>query len=254
MMSEQVWHSFRKRREESILSPMGFLALTSVTWFTPGSDEVLKTLPGVPGEWEALPVGQSGVLLRANKEDNLIVDGVLVDGQVHVRGSDDETPSVVEFGSNVQVRVFRSKGLYGVRVWNQEALQPSQYGGIDVFGYNPNMIFEAQYDEVNKIVNLTCKDRAYRLETIPAGAHVQIVFADRTTDVSTYSAGRFLFVAPAVDGRVLLDFNMAVVPPCAFNYAFNCPRPPEQNKLDIAIEAGEKNVLSLGGGVFEPQL
>ncbi|MDQ1589073.1 MAG: uncharacterized protein QOJ77_2238, partial [Microbacteriaceae bacterium] len=49
------------------------------------------------------------------------------------------------------------------------------------------------------------------------------------------------------DGTIILDFNRAVLPPCAFSYAFNCPMPPKQNRFTVPIEAGEKNVLNKAG-------
>ena len=71
-----------------------------------------------------------------------------------------------------------------------------------------------------------------------------------TNGDSTYSVGRFLFPTPGDDGTIVLDFNQAVLPPCAFSYAFNCPIPPPQNRLAVPIEAGEKNVLDRDGALL----
>ena len=49
------------------------------------------------------------------------------------------------------------------------------------------------------------------------------------------------------DGTITLDFNRAVLPPCAFSYAFNCPMPPKQNRFPFPIEAGEKLPLDKAG-------
>ncbi|HEV7564730.1 MAG TPA: DUF1684 domain-containing protein, partial [Microbacteriaceae bacterium] len=87
----------------------------------------------------------------------------------------------------------------------------------------------------------------YSLAAFKAGRALQLVFADATSGDSTYSVGRFLFVAPNADGTIILDFNRAVLPPCAFSYAFNCPMPPKQNRFTVPIEAGEKNVLNKAG-------
>ena len=76
------------------------------------------------------------------------------------------------------------------------------------------------------------------------------IFADATSGDSTYSVGRFLYVAPKPDGTITLDFNLAVLPPCAFSYAFNCPMPPKQNRFAVPIEAGEKNVLKKDGSLL----
>ncbi|MBL22052.1 MAG: hypothetical protein CMJ37_04355 [Phycisphaerae bacterium] len=67
-----------------------------------------------------------------------------------------------------------------------------------------------------------------------------VVFADATSGGQSYGGGRFLSIAaPDDDGRVVIDFNRSVNPPCAFTPFATCPRPPLQNRLPFAIEAGE---------------
>ena len=90
----------------------------------------------------------------------------------------------------------------------------------------------------------------YNLAAFKAGRALQLVFSDATSGDSTYSVGRFLFVAPNADGTITLDFNRAVLPPCAFSYAFNCPMPPRQNRFTVPIEAGEKQVLNKDGSLL----
>ena len=80
----------------------------------------------------------------------------------------------------------------------------------------------------------------YDLVAFKAGRALQIVFADATSGDSTYSVGRFLFVAPNPDGTITLDFNRAILPPCAFSYAFNCPLPPKQNRFGIRDRGGRE--------------
>jgi len=85
---------------------------------------------------------------------------------------------------------------------------------------------------------------------IRAFGSIDVVFGDSTNGVYTYSMGRFLRVARGEDGSVILDFNRAYLPPCAFSYNFNCPIPPARNRLPFAVEAGERNVLAKGGGLL----
>ena len=69
-----------------------------------------------------------------------------------------------------------------------------------------------------------------------------IVFADRTTGKETSPAGRFLYVdLPGPDDTVVLDFNLAFNPPCAFTPFATCPIPPAHNRLPVAVTAGEKD-------------
>ena len=68
------------------------------------------------------------------------------------------------------------------------------------------------------------------------------IFKDATSAKSTYGAGRFVYSAlPDADGNVVIDFNRAYSPPCAFTDFATCPLPPAQNRLSVAIEAGEKD-------------
>jgi uncharacterized protein (DUF1684 family) len=67
-----------------------------------------------------------------------------------------------------------------------------------------------------------------------------IIFGDKSNETETYKAGRFLYADKPVNGEVVLDFNKAENPPCAFTPFATCPLPPPQNKLDVEIKAGEK--------------
>lgn len=67
------------------------------------------------------------------------------------------------------------------------------------------------------------------------------VFSDATSGKGSYPGGRFLYTAlPDKDGNVTLDFNRAYSPPCAFTDFATCPLPPPQNRLKVAIAAGER--------------
>jgi uncharacterized protein (DUF1684 family) len=67
-----------------------------------------------------------------------------------------------------------------------------------------------------------------------------IIFRDQTSGQETYPVGRYLYAAKESGGRVLLDFNLAWNPYCAYGPLFFCPIPPKQNHLPVAITAGEK--------------
>ena len=84
--------------------------------------------------------------------------------------------------------------------------------------------------------------RTHRIEALDEGEGVLfLVFADRTNGHGSYGAGRFLDAPmPDANGNVTLDFNQARNPPCAFTAFATCPLPPPENRLDLAITAGEK--------------
>ncbi|MCB1570952.1 MAG: DUF1684 domain-containing protein, partial [Xanthomonadales bacterium] len=66
------------------------------------------------------------------------------------------------------------------------------------------------------------------------------IFADKTSGKETYGAGRFFYSAMPKDGKVVLDFNKAYNPPCAFTPYATCPLAPPENRMPVAVRAGEK--------------
>jgi len=66
-----------------------------------------------------------------------------------------------------------------------------------------------------------------------------IPFRDSTSGQETYGGGRYLDIEPNPDGTITIDFNMAYNPYCVYNDGYSCPLPPQENWLEIPIEAGE---------------
>jgi hypothetical protein len=74
-----------------------------------------------------------------------------------------------------------------------------------------------------------------------AGEPLFLVFGDATNGEGTYGGGRFLTADPPDSaGTVVLDFNRATNPPCAFTPYATCPIPPRENVLPVPVTAGEK--------------
>jgi uncharacterized protein (DUF1684 family) len=85
--------------------------------------------------------------------------------------------------------------------------------------------------------------RQWRLDAVLEDPHDQtlfVMFSDRTNGQGTYGGGRFMRVPLPAQGATRVDFNQAYNPPCAFNDFATCPLPPEQNKLALSVESGEK--------------
>jgi uncharacterized protein (DUF1684 family) len=103
-----------------------------------------------------------------------------------------------------------------------------------------NTIGQKESEPSPGYVTFTRNGREYRLEPTLEDGTLFFVFRDRTSGKTTYGASRFLYTEPAKDGIVYLDFNQAENPPCAFTAYATCPLPPPQNRLDLAVEAGEQ--------------
>ncbi|MDR6940246.1 DUF1684 domain-containing protein [Mucilaginibacter pocheonensis] len=67
-------------------------------------------------------------------------------------------------------------------------------------------------------------------------------FMDDTNGTATYGGGRYIDLRTGdfKDGSVVIDFNKAYNPYCAYSGGYSCPKPPDGNRLAVAIEAGEK--------------
>jgi len=72
------------------------------------------------------------------------------------------------------------------------------------------------------------------------GGELFLPFKDKTSGTETYLKGRYLYIEPMPEGKVLIDLNRAYNPFCQFNEKYTCPFAPEENWLPIEIRAGEK--------------
>lgn len=264
----EAWKTYHERRELAVVQPLGSLALVNTQII-----DSEQPVWGVPGRWAPLPDGESGLKVIAAAADGIRVDGQLVDGEAIVRGKDDPNPGEVVFSDTLKGFVIaQNTGGYALRIWDAKSEGIENFGGIDAFPYDPSWVITAQWaanpagttmgfehmkddghtteEVVPGSITFSHDGADYDIAAFKSGRALQLVFADATNGDSTYSVGRFLYVAPNPDGTITLDFNRAVIPPCAFSYAFNCPLPPKQNRFPFAVEAGEKNALAKDGSLL----
>jgi len=158
--------------------------------------------------------------------------------------------------------IIKRGDKYGVRLRDLKAKLLKEFKGIERFPTNENWKTNAKFEKFDipkKILIPTIlgtieedfspgklifniEKKEYNLTPTSSGKRLFIVFADLTSGEETYGAGRFLYIdAPDSNNNVVLDFNLAYNPPCAFTKYATCSLPPEENKLWIRITAGEKN-------------
>jgi len=252
--------AFRTKRDHSVRAPQGALALVATAWVSEPT-----TIEGVPGTWSLSPSGD-GLQVSAEATDGIVVDGQLVDGAAIVYGHDSMTPSSVRFDDHTTAFAAGPDfhGRFALQVWDADAAESRGFRGIDAFPYDPAWVKHGTFEPVDGGVSFEYgKSRGgslrqgvspgrirfehegaeVELVALPDGDSLQIVFADATTGDETYDVGRFLFVKPRHDGTVDLDFNRAIVPPCALSEWFNCPLPPAGNRLPFPVRAGERRPL-----------
>jgi len=98
--------------------------------------------------------------------------------------------------------------------------------------------FEAKFNLTFSINNTACNLTAYQSKPSITNTYF-IPFTDQTSGKTTYGGGRFLDVT-IIGGLVIIDFNLAYNPTCAYNSKYNCPSPPQENHLLLNILAGER--------------
>ncbi|MDE3165970.1 MAG: DUF1684 domain-containing protein [Acidobacteriota bacterium] len=155
----------------------------------------------------------------------------------------------------------RKRDRYGIRERDPESEYRRDFHGIESYPAEEAYRITARFVPDEKeipILNVlgqteplkspgvavfTLGGKEYRLRPVfetPDAQELFYIFKDATSGRETYGAGRFLYSALPKDGTVVLDFNKAYNPPCAFTPYATCPLPPAENKLPVRIEAGEK--------------
>lgn len=170
-------------------------------------------------------------------------------------------PSVVEMGS-LRFHVIVRGERVGVRVKDLDAPAVRDFHGLDFFPLDMNYRVTATWFpsngkrtiEVPNVLGDTTavpiagtvvfRINGQEMRLTPTGGDpskgVSFIFNDLTAKSGTYPGGRFLETDPVVNGTVILDFNRAYNPPCAVTPYATCPLAPKENRLSVAIPAGEK--------------
>jgi hypothetical protein len=106
----------------------------------------------------------------------------------------------------------------------------------------PNVLGDVSAEAVPGEAQFTLNGQKLMLTALggDAAKGLFFVFSDTTSKTETYPAGRFLDAAAVKDGKLVLDFNKAYNPPCAVTPYATCPIAPKENRLAVAIPAGEK--------------
>jgi uncharacterized protein len=169
-------------------------------------------------------------------------------------------PTVIDLGS-LRLHVIVRGVHIGIRVKDLESAAARKYEGASFYPINMAYRVTAKFVPAAKKQTVMVPDvigvvtptpltgevvfslggKEYRLSDLGGDASKGLFFAfsDLTNKTATYPAGRFLHTGPVVNGAVVLDFNRAYNPPCSVTRFATCPLPPRENRLAVAIPAGE---------------
>jgi uncharacterized protein (DUF1684 family) len=265
--SVDAWHADRVAR---LAAEDGWLSLIGRDWLNPGEN----TLGSAPGSRVLLPdwaaPAKAGLFIlesMAVRFRPFPGSGILLNGkpasETVLRSDVDGTPDVLQVG-RVQFYVIRRGSQFGVRLKDPEAPARKAFHGVPRYPVDPAWRVEAEFTpyptpqtrSIATVLGTTTPmttpgllrfkvgGRDITLEPMvedPEHPELFLIFKDATSAKGTYPAGRFLYADMPRNGKVVLDFNRAINPPCAFTIYATCPLPPKQNQLDIDIPAGEKD-------------
>jgi uncharacterized protein len=236
---------WRTAEEASLRSPEGWLTLVGLQWLHEGDNRI--SLPQGAPDFGIFALSGRSVTLRAPDA-----------AAVAMRSDASGRPTVIARGSYSLAIIERGKRI-GVRIWDRNNPSLREFRGMKWFpieeGYRITARWEA-YEQpktipiVNVLGDVSQEKSTGRvrfefagtecsLEPVDQGGRLFFIFRDETSGRETYGGGRFLYADRPNGGSVVLDFNKAVNPPCAFTAFATCPLPPVQNRLGVRIEAGE---------------
>lgn len=261
---------WRNTLDNNLRKENSWLALAGLYWL----DEGENTFGTNPGNQIVFPRDTgSGVIGSFIVQDEKVTMQVLenvtvmVDGEIvrEARLAPDisGSPTEIAIGELVFILIQR-EDMFGIRLWDNDRPQRSSFPGRQWFPINKKYTFKGTYQRYESerlvtiqqknltdielksegIISFSVNSVEYTLAAFEqTDGELFIIFHDQTNGKETYSAGRYLYLKPPEDGMVMIDFNRAYNPPCAFTEYATCPLPPAQNRLDIAVAAGEKKPI-----------
>lgn len=251
----QQWQRTRAQR---LQREDGWLTLIGLHWLVDGENEVTLTKPGTPH----VKLTRNGAQTVLHPDPSMTIGGKPIAGDVPLLADADENgPTIVQMGS-IRFNVIKRGPRYALRVKDAEAETRTQFKGLDYYPIDPKWRVEGRFEAyhppkkipITDITGMTSDSIApgafvfevdgkeYRIDPIieEGSDELFVIFRDATSKDTTYPAGRYLYATPPKDGPMIVDFNKAYNPPCAFTPYATCPLPPLQNRLPFRIEAGEK--------------
>jgi uncharacterized protein len=268
MTTDQYEQSVFKWREEvdtNLRRENGWLALAGLFWLRRGSNligsdpesDILlpKRAPARLGRFE---FDGNNVTLNVQANLPVEVNGVVTRSAL-LDADQEDVPSFITFEDIRMVVLRRSKGV-GIRLWDNTREERRLFPSRQWYPVKKNLRVPAAYiryetprvvkmpDILGAILDepmqgfvtfeLDGQNHELIVEELP-DHRLFIQFMDLTNGNPTYPSGRYHYTDAHENGQVFVDFNKAYSPPCAFTEYATCTFPPQENRLHVAIEAGE---------------
>jgi uncharacterized protein len=260
---------WKAKRLASLKGEDGWLSLVGLDWLKEGENK----LGSDPANDLVLPEGKAprvaGSLWLKDGAVRIEVKpdaGVTNEGKpvttLDLQTDEGLHPTVLKLGT-LTFHVIKRGERIGLRVKDSASPERTNFRGLEYFPADERWRVAARFEPHDPPVKIPITNvlgmeedepspgsivfdlngQTYRLDALTEEGEEQffIIFADATSGKETYGAGRYLYAGPPdAEGRLYVDFNEAYSPPCAFTKYATCPLPPEQNRLPVRVEAGEK--------------
>jgi uncharacterized protein len=276
--SEANWRrdllAWRELQAKKLQAPDGWLSLAGLAWLNEG-DNTFGSAPDNRIRIQADVAPHLGVLRLGNNTVSLapptggFPQGLLLDGhtpRAQLLASED-TPSMLTAGT-LSMFVIHRGDRYALRLRDYHSSARLHFHGLKWYAPNEKYRIAARWTPyapakmvkiptilgttiempVPGAVEFVLEGQTLRLEPVlesPKDTKLFFILRDITSRTTTYGAGRFLYTTFPDQGlnkpgRIWLDFNRLENPPCAYTAYATCPLPPPQNRLPVALPAGEE--------------
>src|SRR6266481_1013500 len=268
--------AWREKRAGNLQTPEGWLSLIGLEWLKEGDNSVGSAadnkiqIAKAPAHLGVVRLEKGGALRllapSGGFPKELQVDGHPAQEQA-LLSDDSPNRSKLSLGGLTIIVIHRDE-RYGLRIKDAQAATRVGFHGLHWYApnaayrvrakwipYNPPKMIDIPtiLGTVSKlpapgVAEFTIDGRVYSLEPVleePDSKELFFIIRDATSKATTYGAGRFLYTelpdhGLSQPGEIWLDFNKLENPPCAFTPYATCPLPPTQNRLSVAIPAGEE--------------
>jgi len=260
---------WREEREARLKADGGWLTVAGLFWLKDGANRFGTDPAGDIVLPEGSAPAKAGVFdLTGGKVTLTLLPGATgrigpkaVGEPVVLRPDTSGSPDVLEMGS-LSMNVIDRSGKLGIRLKDKNSAIRKGFAGLRWFEIDPAYRIEARWNSYPQpkpvrvpnvlgqseampspgYAEFTLGGKSVRLDGVlenPQAEELFFILRDQTSGKETYGAGRFLYADLPKSGKVVLDFNRAYNPPCAFTPYATCPLPPPQNWMPVRVEAGE---------------
>lgn len=256
--------SWRADMEERLRRPYSWLALAGLFWLQEGEND-FGSAAGNPVRLPARASRHVGFFRLKGNQVTLVSKSPLRINDAEmvtsvVRPDTSGTPDYV-YIDDIRIGVIERSGRFAIRVWDPQHANRQNFGGrpwwppevaarveARIERYEPpkavlieDMVGTTRPSVMHSALHFEWRGQPCSLdaELLDDGSY-DLLFKDTTAGKGSYPAGRFLTTEIAEGDQVVIDFNKAYSPPCAFTEFATCPLPTPENILSVAIEAGER--------------